>query len=578
MVSAGKGRRKLNFAVRRPTESNAMSRIPTEGSGKVDAGPLPGLLLVENDPDDAYVVEGMLRRNDDGGYQVATVFTVQEGLDALGGQVFDAVVYDLGLGDDESIQAVAAIQQRARHAPIIVLSSRSDAEMEKKVIEAGAHDFLWKGHLSRRELVRTLRYAVDRKKKEAELDRMAHQDPLTGLANRVRLEMRLEAALSEGDPSECIGLLFLDLDGFKPINDNFGHEVGDRILCQVAQRLRESVRDTETVARFGGDEFVILLRGLRVPDDASIVARRILRRIADPLEDGDVTHKVGVSIGGAVGLAGDRAEDLLERADTAMYRVKRSGRNAFALFDPFLDGTGEAAFDSRGVCYRPSESLIVGGPVRWEVFVRAQSSTQDLLRAQDHVKSDRDAVRSLIQNIIEDLALWEGRGGAPWRVTVRAPVLPSADAGFAEVVRVALEEFGVDGRRIELVVDEPTLEKDPANSRSLMESLHALGMRFVLRSFGTASGPINCLIEYPLDAVEIDSSFIPGVHTNDRRRRLVSSLTHLALDMGLEVRATGITTGPEIETLRGLGFAAVWGGPMAPPRTMKELTSMARCA
>ena len=540
--------------------------------------PLPELLLVERDPDDAYVVEGMLRRNAEGGYRVTTVLTVEAGTEALGAQAFDAIVFDVSLGEENSVEAVAVLHQAAPHSAIVVLSSRSDANMERKVIEAGAQDFLWKGQLSRRDLVRTLRYAVERRKKEAELDRMAHQDPLTGLANRARLEMRLESALCEGDPTERIGLLFLDLDGFKPINDTYGHETGDRILCQVAVRLRESVRDSETVARLGGDEFVVLLRGLHHADDAALVARRILARIGEPMQDGDAMHQVGVSIGGAVGMAGDRAQDLLEWADAAMYRVKRSGRNSFALYDPFQDGGGEGAADTRGVCYRPSYSLLAGEPIRWEVFVRAQSSTQDLLRAQEHAQSDKDAVRGFILNLIEDLAVWDRRGGAPARVIVRAPVLSGADASFVEIVRDALDEFRVEGSRIELVVDEPGLEQDPANSRSLMEGLRAHGVRFVLHGFGTATGPLNCLLEFPIDAVEIDPSFIAGLGTNERRRRVVSRLAQLGCDLGLEVRATGVAKGPELEILGELGFAAVWGAPTAPPRALKEVTSLARCA
>lgn len=540
---------------------------------------LPELLLVESDPDDAYVVEGMLRWGDDGGYQVTTVLSIEEGTEVLGRRAFEAIVLDVSLGEAQDCrEAVSALHQAASHSPIVVLSSRSDNEIEKKVIEVGAHDFLWKGQLSRRNLVRTLRYAVERKKKEAELDRMAHQDPLTGLANRARLEMRLESALCEGDPTERIGVLFLDLDGFKPINDTYGHETGDRILCQVAVRLKQSVRETETVARLGGDEFVVLLRGLHHADDAEIVARRILERVGEPMEDGGVTHRVSVSIGGAVGMAGDRAQDLLEWADAAMYRVKRSGRNAFALYDPFRDGSAEGVADARGVCYRPSQSLLPGGPIRWEVFVRAQASTQDLLRAQDHAKSNMEATRGLMLNIIEDLAVWDGRDGAPARVTIRAPVLPAADASLVEVVRGALDELRVEGSRIELVVDESSLERDPANCRSLMEGLRGLGVRFVLHGFGTATGPINCLLEFPIDAVELDPSFTAGLSTNDRRRRIVSSLAQLGRDLGLEVRATGVAQGPEPELLEQLGFAAVWGGPTEPPRALKEVTSFARCA
>ena len=579
MLASSKARGKVNFSIEPPIGSDAMAALDDRSSapGRAEEA-LPDLLLVESDPDDAYVVEGMLRRGDDGGYQVTTVLTVEGGTEALGTQSFDAIVFDVSFGEHHGVEAVATLHEAAPHCAIVVLSSRSDAEMEKRVIAAGAQDFLWKGQLSRRDLVRTLRYAVKRKKKEAELDRMAHQDPLTGLANRARLEMRLESALGEGDPTERIGLLFLDLDGFKPINDTYGHEAGDRILCQVAARLKESVRDTEVVARLGGDEFVVLLRGLHHADDATIVARRILQRIGEPIPDGDVTHRVGVSIGGAVGMAGDRAQDLLEWADAAMYRVKRSGRNAFALYDPFQDGGDEGAADTRGVCYRPSQSLLPGGPIRWEVFVRAQSSTQDLLRAQDHAKSDKDAVRNLILNLVQDLALWDSRGDAPARVTVRAPVIPAADASLLEIVRTTLDEFHVDGRRIELVVDEPSLERDSANSRSLMEGLRALGVRFVLHGFGTAAGPLNCLLEFPIDAVEIDPSFVSGLSGSEPRRRIVSRLAQLGRDLGLEVRATGVAAGPEPGVLEELGFAAVWGAPTAPPRGLKEVTSLARCA
>jgi diguanylate cyclase (GGDEF)-like protein len=211
--------------------------------------------------------------------------------------------------------------------PVVVLSADEDEELAVQAVNEGAQDYLVKRHAHGPLLVRSIRYAIERKRAELELAHRATHDALTGLPNRALLRDRLELTLARVERrARGCGVLFLDLDGFKAVNDSFGHDVGDALLVAVGERLRALVRPSDTVARFGGDEFVVLCDDLLGPEEATKVADRIVTALADPLEVDGKEHVVGVSIG--VALADGReegADALIRRADEAMYAVKQDG-------------------------------------------------------------------------------------------------------------------------------------------------------------------------------------------------------------------------------------------------------------
>jgi two-component system, cell cycle response regulator len=215
----------------------------------------------------------------------------------------------------------------APDVPLVVLSGLDDERLALEAVLNGAQDYLIKGQGDAALLRRAIRHAIERKRVERELSQLAKFDPLTGLPNRLLFRDRLTQAVQRIDRRDrVVALIFIDLDGFKAVNDRYGHATGDRLLKAVAGRLRRVVRRTDTVARLGGDEFTIILEGLRHPDDAARVAEQVLRSLRQPFELGGLVIELGASLGVAIASHATEVPDMLtHRADVAMYRAKASG-------------------------------------------------------------------------------------------------------------------------------------------------------------------------------------------------------------------------------------------------------------
>jgi diguanylate cyclase (GGDEF)-like protein len=298
------------------------------------------VLLVEDNPGDRRLVKEMLREAGDG-----TVLTACDRLAAAEEPVArglaDLVLLDLSLPDSDGLDGLKRLRAVAPEVPVVVLSGLADERIALEAVQAGAQDYLVKGEVEPATLSRAMRYALERQRAERRLARLALRDALTGLPNRVLLADRLEQALarasrsSSDEPPDGRGnlvLMFVDLDGFKGVNDRLGHHAGDELLIQVGRRLRAELRGADTVARLGGDEFTVLCEGVADDGAAMALAARLGTELAKPylLEDGraDVSAAVGV----AVARPGrEDAAGLLRRADAAMYAAKRAGRGQAAL-------------------------------------------------------------------------------------------------------------------------------------------------------------------------------------------------------------------------------------------------------
>jgi diguanylate cyclase (GGDEF)-like protein len=306
--------------------------LASPSRGTTDSRPLH-LLLVEDGPDYALLVEEMLRdalENVDLTYR-ARISDAESALRAGG---FDCVLLDLGLPDASGLEGLERVQQVAPEVPVVVLSGMEREETAVQAVHEGAQDYLVKRHAHSHRLVRSIRYAIERKHGELELERKALQDQLTGLANRTLFMDRVEVALAHMERSErLVAVMFLDLDRFKQINDTLGHEAGDTLLQEVAGRLRELVRPSDTISRFGGDEFLVLCDDLRSEREALQIAGRLNLGLSESFRVSDRDVQAGASIGIAFGR--DRTttpEMLIREAYQAMYRAKQRG-TGYEVFD-----------------------------------------------------------------------------------------------------------------------------------------------------------------------------------------------------------------------------------------------------
>lgn len=289
------------------------------------------ILLVEDNPSDARLVELMLQHPDAKDARLTTVGTFAETIAILERTAFDIILLDLGLPDAEGLDLVHRLRAISM-TPIVVLSGTGDETVATMAVREGAQDYLVKGHVDEFLLMRSLRYAIERGAEMKRMARLAFYDALTGLQNRqsfmLSFEQTIERAQREGNPLAC---LFIDLDGFKEVNDNLGHEAGDQVLIVVAQILRDAVRGSDIVGRLGGDEFVVVLGSIKKVADAAVVASKILAAIDRPIEvqgkPVHVTASIGVSF---YPEDAEQSHDLLRFADEAMYRAKTAGKNQIA--------------------------------------------------------------------------------------------------------------------------------------------------------------------------------------------------------------------------------------------------------
>jgi two-component system cell cycle response regulator len=286
------------------------------------------VLVVEDDHNYAFLVQAMLEHASPGEFETTHVDHLAGARSHLLESPPDCVLLDLSLPDAGRLEALADLRAVAYEVPIVVLSGLEDELLAMTAVQKGAQDYLLKGRVDGHVLRRVIRFAIERKRSETDLAHRAKLDPLTGLPNRAHFLDRLTHALARSNRYGAqITVLFLDLDGFKQVNDTHGHFLGDELLSRVADRLREALRESDTLSRFGGDEFTILCERVSNEDDAIATAQRVLEAMSAGFDVEGQRFFVGVSIGIALGGLGydDPPESLVRDADAAMYEAKQKG-------------------------------------------------------------------------------------------------------------------------------------------------------------------------------------------------------------------------------------------------------------
>ena len=428
-------------------------------------------------------------------------------------------------------------------------------------------------------LLGTVLDVTERKALEGLLAHRAYHDPLTGLPNRALLAERLQRALAPMDRSaRPVAVLFLDLDGFKLVNDGLGHHEGDRLLMRVADRLSAYVPAGSTVARVGGDEFVILLEAVAGVWEAERVAERVIGALDPVVLNGKETF-VSASVGIATGSPGRAdADGLLRAADIALYRAKAAGRGTYVVYEPAMGAPVLARLEREAALrraihdgdlllhYQPQVDLASGRLVGAEALVRWRHPTAGVLPPREFVPLAEEA------GLIVPLGRWvlreacrQGRHwqalhlGDPPVVGVNVSARQLRDADFATDVARVLEETGLNPGLLELEVTESVAMEAGPTSGEALRGLRRLGVRLAIDDFGTGHSSLARLCELAPDALKIDRSFVAGLVHDGGSRAIVRAVRSMAGDLGLGVTAEGVETAGQAALLRGLDIARAQG-------------------
>jgi diguanylate cyclase (GGDEF)-like protein/PAS domain S-box-containing protein len=651
------------------------------------------LLLVEDNPGDARLLREMFDEQGSHNTELTHVECVSEAEKHLADGAFDIIVLDLGLPDAKGLGAVRRTHAAAPRVPLVVLTGLDDESLAAQALQEGAQDYLIKGQIDARGLLRALRYAIERKTMEealfvekeraqvtlnsigdavvctdisgnitflnlvaqkmtgwslqeatsrpmAEVLRIldassrettpnpmdmavgrnrtvhlpancilirrdgfeipiedcvspihdrdgnatgavivfrdvsaaramalqmthsAQHDFLTGLPNRMLFNDRVSQAIAlAARHLKKVAVLFLDLDGFKHINDSLGHPIGDKLLQSIARRLVDCVRGSDTVSRQGGDEFVVLLSEMEEPDDAAITARRMLKAVAEahPIEQHDlhVTTSIGVSVFPDDGLD---TETLTKNADTAMYQAKENGRQSYQFFKPAMNVRAverqsieeslRRALERQefALHYQPKINLKTGEISGAEALIRWTHPTRGPVPPGQFIPVAEDCGLILpIGNWVLREACKQARGwvdaGLPLgTMAVNISAMEFRDENFFEGVMAILQDTGFDPRSLELELTESVLMKRAESTESILRKLRARGVQLAVDDFGTGYSSLSYLRKFPIDALKIDQSFVRQITTAPDETTIVTAVISMGRSLKLRVIAEGVET------------------------------------
>ena len=667
----------------------------------MSTNPIRAVLLIEDNPGDARLLREMLNEQGPPNIELTHMEYMRDAEKYLVDHAFDIIMLDLGLPDAQGLEAVRRAHASAPRVPLVVLSGMDDESMALQALQEGAQDYLMKGQIEPRELLRAMRYAIERKiieetlfaeKERAQVtldsigdavvctdlsgkitflnfvaeamtglslqgavgepvaealriidatgreavlnslgravgkdlsghlplncilirndgleiaiegstslirnrerqaagavivfrdvsaarvmtDQMIHaaeHDGLTGLPNRWLLNDRIGQAIARAQRyAHRVAVLYLDLDGFKHINDSLGHPVGDKLLQSVARRLVDCIRAPDTVSRQGGDEFVLLLTEVDRPEGAASAAGRVLRALSEShsidRHDLHVTTSVGISFYPDDGL---NAETLIKNADTAMYQAKGNGRQGYQFFEPIMNARAvERQAIEEGLrraleqhefllYYQPRIDLKTGAITGVEALIRWTHPTRGPVSPAEFIPVAEDCGLILpigdwvLREACAQARAWRDAGLPAMAMAVNVSAMQFRNNNFVEGLFAILSETGMDPRLLEVELTESVLMTRPEFMASILRTLRERGIRVAIDDFGTGYSSLSYLRKFPIDSLKIDQSFVREIASSPEATAILSAIISMAQSLKLRVVAEGVETHQELAFLQ----------------------------
>ncbi|UAA38620.1 EAL domain-containing protein [Paraneptunicella aestuarii] len=524
------------------------------------------ILIVDDDLVDREHIKRILR-SDDPAHEFVEAHSLEQGLSYLKQDTFDLVLLDYRMPPGDGVLLLDELRKppMKNETPIVMLSNSEDIELSQECIRKGAQDFLVKGNISVAALKRAIAHAKTRFEEEkvqhqhfVETKKIAERDSLTGLANRYLFEQAYAIYRSNAKRKDTqIAIIMFDLDHFKQINDSCGHAVGDEVLKHVAKRVQKVIRGSEVFARLGGDEFVILLSGKSSGNEASNLARRIVKSLSEPFDVGKRRVNATASVGIATDLEGhDDLDNIMRHADIALYRAKRTGRNQVCFFQQDMQVEfekssvmeiilKEALYNQQiDVHFQPVQHLANRNIAGYEGLMRLHKSDQ-ILEAKEFI------------NFAEETGLiWEiGR----WSIEMAIATLPNlqtrasiqfisinlsthqlVDETLYDHICYCLRTYEVDASHVVFEIDEKALLQGGGRRRQCLQSIADLGCRLALDNFGAGVSAISCLTDFPISLVKTSPHLIQSNLKRDRVK--LKGIVQMLHTLNIETVIKGIET------------------------------------
>ncbi|RDH84662.1 MAG: diguanylate cyclase [endosymbiont of Galathealinum brachiosum] len=545
------------------------------------------IIIADDDPSILLLLRHILSEEN---YDVTEARSGMEAIELCREFTYDLAIFDLVMPDVDGISACKEITlQVSNPPPVLIITSLDDDASVSSAFDAGAIDYITKP-INWSVFKQRVKRIVESEQNRQKVKRLEFHDSLTGLPNRTLLLDRLESATLRAQRNQSmLALLMVDIDNLKLINETLGHSNGDKVIMSVANRLGKTIRDTDTLSRSGGDEFILIIENIQQLEDVGLMAAKFSRTIEHSLTIMDQDLHIKASIGISMyPQDGTDIGSLLSHSDAALYRAKEQGGNIYEFYSPDLGRQARRRLelesnlrhalenDELVVYYQPKINLTTGIAEGMEALVRWNHPEKGIIPPDDFipVAEETGLIIPLGKQVIEKACAqfkqWQVDNIPVTNISINVSGRQFKEQNLVSLLQDVLNKHQLDATHIELELTESTLLKNEQQAESILNELHNMGLQISIDDFGTGYASLSYLKRLPIDILKIDKSFTDGILHDPDDIAIVNAIYGLAKGLGLKLVAEGIETSEQLEKIKQLGVDYGQGYLWSPPRPAEQ--------